>query len=109
MSFSSAFATTIMSIGHYVACERVLMAISSNCLLGCTSLNWLGLRWASVIKLEWERMECVLQDESSHVGNIKTTRNGLLVVVEYARACRTAFRMSSGSMSGKARHEHIHR
>jgi len=34
-------------------------------------------------------------------GNIKTTRNGLLVVVDHARACRTDFFRSSGSMSGQ--------
>jgi hypothetical protein len=98
-----------MSIGHSVARERVMMAISSSCLCGGTRLSWLGLRWASVVKLRWERMECVIQGESSHAGNIKTTRNGLLVVVEHARALRTAFRRSSGSKSGKARHEHVHR
>ena len=52
-------------------------------------------------------MECVRQGDSSHVGNIKTTKNGLLVVVEHARDCRIDFRRSSGSKSGKARHEHI--
>jgi hypothetical protein len=85
------------------------MAISSSCLFDDTRLSWLGLRWASVVKLGWERMKCVLQGESSHAGNIKTTKNGLLVVMEHARACRTAFRRSSGLMSGKARHEHVHR
>jgi hypothetical protein len=54
-------------------------------------------------------MECVLQGESSHIGNIKTANNGLLVVVEHARACRTAFHRSSGSKSRKAMHEHVHR
>jgi len=54
-------------------------------------------------------MECVLQRESSHAGSIKTTRNGLIVVVEHERACRTDFRRFSSSKSGKTRHEHIHR
>ena len=62
-----------------------------------------------MVKLGWKRMKCVLEGESSHVGNIKTTRNGLLVVVEHARACRTDFHMSSSSKSEKAMHEHAHR
>ena len=98
-----------MSIGHSVARERVMMAISSSCLFGGPRLSWLGLRWACVFKLGWERMECFLQGESSHVGNIKTTKKGLLVMVEHARACRTIFRRSSGLKSGKDRHEHVHR
>ncbi len=92
--FPSAFAIIIMSIGHSIALERVMMAISSSCSFGGTRLSWLGLRWASVVKLGWERIDCALQGESSHAGNIKTTRNGLLVVGEHAKACRTAFRRS---------------
>jgi len=53
-------------------------------------------------------MEWVFQGESSHSGNIKTAKNGLLVGVEHARACRTDFRRSSSSKSGKARHEHVY-
>ena len=107
--FPAAFAILIVSIGHSVAHERVMMAISSSCLLGGTRLSWLGLRWASVVKLGWERIERVLQGESSHAGNIKTTKNGLLVVVEHSRACRTVFRRPSGSKSRKARYAHVHR
>jgi len=62
-----------------------------------------------VVKLGCERMECVFQGESSHAGRIKTTRNGLLVVVEHVRACRTDFQRSLSSESGAARHEAIHR
>ena len=107
--FPSAFAISMLSIGHSVARERVRMAISSSCLFSGSRLSWLGLRWASVVNLGWERMECVLQGETSHAGNIKTTKNGLLVAVEHARSRRTAFRRSSGSKSGKARHEHVYR
>jgi hypothetical protein len=107
--FPSAFAIIIMSIRHSVARERVMMARSSSWLFGGTRLSWLGLRWASVVKLGWEKMECVLQGESSHAGNMKTAKNGLLVVVEHARACITTFRRFSGSKSGKARHEYVHR
>ena len=42
--FHSTFAIIIMSIGYYVARERVMMAISWRCLCGGTRLSWLGLR-----------------------------------------------------------------
>jgi hypothetical protein len=54
-------------------------------------------------------MECVLQGEFSHAGSIKTTKNGLLVAVEHARARRTIFYRSAGSRSEINRHEHVHR
>jgi hypothetical protein len=41
----------IISIRHYVASERVMVAMSSSCLFGGTRLSWLGFRWASVVKL----------------------------------------------------------
>ena len=39
-------------------------------------------------------MECVLQGEFSHVSSIKTTKNGLLVVVDHARALRSPIEAS---------------
>jgi len=107
--FSSHFVFVIMSIGHYVARKREILVTSSSCLFAGTHLSWLGLRWASVVKLRLKRMECVLQGESFHVGSIKIARNGLLVVVEHARAYRADFLMSTGSKSGTTRHEHDHR
>ena len=62
-----------------------------------------------MVKLGWERMECVLQGESSHDGNTKINKSELLVVVEHAKACRTEFCRSSGSKSGTAWHESVHR
>ena len=44
-----------------------------------------------MLNLGWERMESVIHGEFSHAGSIKTTRNGLLFVVEHARACMTYF------------------
>ena len=35
--------------------------------------------------LGWERIECVLQGESSYTGSTKTAKNGLVVVVEHTR------------------------
>ena len=56
-----------------------------------------------------ESMECVLHGESSHVGSIMTTRKGLSVAVDQARACKTPFLISVGSYSGTDRHEPVHR
>ena len=42
-------------------------------------------------------MESIFQGESSHAGIIKTIKNGLGVVVEHSRACKTVFRRSYGS------------
>jgi len=56
-----------------------------------------------------ESMECVLHGESSHAGSIMTSKKGLSVAEEQARACRTAFLISSGSYSGTARHNPVHR
>ena len=107
--FRYTFTITIMLIGHSVARERATLALSSSCLFGGTRLSWLELRWASVVKLGWETMECVIQGESSHPGSIRTAKNGLLVVVEHARACRTEFRRYLASNSGTTRHDHVHR
>ena len=58
-------------------------------------------------RLGCDSIDCVLQGESSHVGRIKTTRRGLGDAIEQAIACRTAFRMSSGSYSGLAMHDPV--
>ena len=107
--FPSTFAITMMSIRHSVFRKRETLMLPSSCLLTGTNLSLVGLRWVSVVNLGWERMECVLQGESSHAGSIKTPKNGLLVVIEHAIACRTDFCRSSVSNSGTARHEHVHR
>jgi len=49
-----------------------------------------------VIMLEWLSMECVLEDESIHDGNIKTARNWFEDVEEQARVCRIVLCMSAG-------------
>ena len=106
--FPSTFAIIHMQIGKYIARKRETLVLSSSCLFAGAILRWLGLRWASVVKLGWERMDCVFYGDSSHAGSMKTTKNGQLVVVEYARACRTDFGRFSCSKSGTARHEHVH-
>ena len=57
--------------------------------LGCWSMAW------------------VLHGESSHAGNIRTRRNGFADDVVQASACKIVLRMSDGSYSGFARHEHV--
>ena len=55
-----------------------------------------------MVVLGCDRMDCVLQGESSHAGSIKMTSSELGDDVEEAMALRTALRMSSGSYSGLA-------
>jgi hypothetical protein len=98
-----------VTIGDSVARKIETSVSSSSSLFAVTNLKWLGLRWASVVKLGWEGMEYVFQGKSPHAGRIKTIRNGVLVVVENARAYRTGFRRSPGSKSGIVWHEAVHR
>ena len=56
-------------------------------------------------RLGCDSIDYVLQGESSHADRTKTTRRGLGDSIEQAIACRTAFRMSSGSYSGLAMHD----
>jgi hypothetical protein len=72
---------------------------ASNCLCVKTNFDWFAWRWASMIVLGCESMDCVLHGESSQAGRKKTTRSGLGDIVEEASACRTALRISSGSYS----------
>ena len=59
--------------------------------LGCWSMAW------------------VLHGESSHAGSIRTTRIWFEDDVAQASACKIVLRMSAGSYSGFARHEHAQR
>ncbi len=59
---------------------------ASSCLCVGTNLSWFACRWTSVVVLGCERMDCVLQGESSHPGSIKTTSSGLGDDVEEAMA-----------------------
>ena len=58
-------------------------------------------------RLGCDSVACVLQGVSSHAGRMKTTSRGLGDVIAQAIACRTAFRMSSGSYSGLAMHDPV--
>ena len=52
--FPSTFAIIVMLIGYSIARKRETLVLSSSCLFTGTNLCWLGLRWATVIKLRWE-------------------------------------------------------
>ena len=59
---------------------------ASGCLCVGTNLSWFACMWTSMVVLGCERMDCVLQGESSHAGSIKTTSSGLGDDVEEAMA-----------------------
>ncbi len=62
-----------------------------------------------MIRLGCGSIEWVLHRQSSHAWSIRTTRNGFEDDVVPARACKIVLRVSIGSYSGFARHEHVHR
>ena len=52
---------------------------------------------------------CGIPGISSQTRSTMTTKKGVVVSVDEARSCRIAFRMSPGSYSGFAVHEHVRR
>jgi hypothetical protein len=62
-----------------------------------------------VIVMLWLRMEEEFHGMSSHTGRIRTNKNGFALVSDDASACRTTLSMSSGSYSGLAMEEVVHR
>ena len=62
----------------------------------------------SVSILAWPRIVADRQGVSSQTGRTMTARNGVVVFVDEAIACRTVVRMSSGSYSGFATHDLVH-
>ena len=63
--------------------------------------------WMSVSRLLWLRIAAEYHGVSSQMGSTMTTKKGVVVYVDEARACRTAFLMSPGSYSGFALHEPV--
>ncbi len=63
-----------------------MLALLSSFFGAGTSLSWLALSCTWVVILGWESMDCVLQGKTSHAGSIKTAKNGLIGMVEHARA-----------------------
>ena len=85
------------------------MVASSACL--CAGKNRMcpeGMR-IRVDMFVCPRIAVEVQGESSHTGRTMMTKNGVSVCSDEARAWRTAFSMSSGSYSGLAMHELVHR
>lgn len=67
-----------------------------------------GMR-ISVDMLLWPLIAAEVHGESSHTGRTITTRNGASECSEEESAWRTAWSMSSGSYSGFAIQEEVHR
>ena len=65
--------------------------------------------WMSVSKLGWLRIATEYKGVSSQTGSTMTTKKGVVVSVDEARACRIAFLMSLGSYSGFLVHDHASR
>jgi len=63
----------------------------------------------SVSRLIWLRIVAEYQGVSSQMGSTITTKKGVVVSVDEARACRIAFLMSPGSYSRFAVHELVRR
>ena len=85
------FAIITMSIGQFAARRRGMIRLLSSCFGAGTILSWLGLRRTRVVVLGWESMECILHGEISYSGSIRTTKTGLSVTMEKARAFRSGF------------------
>ena len=62
-----------------------------------------------VSRLLWLRSAAIYQGVSSQTGSTMTTKKGVVVSMEEARACRINFLMSPGSYSGFEVHEHVRR
>ena len=75
-----------MSTGQVAGLRSVMSRSASSCLCVGTNLSWFACMWTSMVVLGCERMDCVLQGESSHAGSIKTTSSGLGDDVEEAMA-----------------------
>jgi hypothetical protein len=65
--------------------------------------------WMSVSMLGWPRISVDEHGVFSHTGSTMTTKSGVVVSVEDARACRIVFLVSPGSYSGLAMHEPVSR
>ena len=114
----------ILSVSRYVS-RPLTLAIrtsSTSHLAGLSSIEGSSVCFSAGTKrmcpfgirirvdmLVWPLIAAEVQGESSHTGRTKTSKNGSFVWSEEAKACRTAFNMSSGSYSGLAMHDAVHR
>jgi hypothetical protein len=95
------------STGHLAGVREVVSLFV--CLWAGTNLMWPVGIWIRVSMLGWLRIAAEDHGVSSHTRSTMTTKSGVDVAVEDARACRIAFRMSPGSYSGFAMHEPVRR
>ena len=100
------FAIRTSSTGHLADLSSI--EGSSICFsAGTKRMCPFGMR-IRVDMLVWPLIAAEVHGESSHTERTKTARNGSSVWSEEAKACRTAFSMSSGSYSGLAIHDAVH-
>ena len=103
----NSLAMMISSTGHLAGLSS--MDSSSACLsAGTNRMCPLGMRM-SVDIFVCPRIAFDVHGESSHTGRTMTAKNGSFVCSEEAKACKTAFSMSSGSYSGLAMHDAVQR
>ncbi len=91
-----------MSTGQSAGQRSEMSKSAYNYLCVVTNFSWFTWKWARMVVLGCESMDCILHGKSSQAGRIKTTRSGLGDIMEEASACKTALRMSSGSYYGLA-------
>ena len=103
----SAFEMRTSSTGHFAGGRDVVSV--SDCLCAGTNRMCPAGIWINVSRLWWLRIAAEYQGVSSQTGSTKTTKKGVVVSVEDARACRIVFLMSPGSYSGFAVHEPVRR
>jgi len=96
------------STGHLVGDKGDVSL--SDCLVARTNRMCPVGIWTSVSRLRWL---CIVVEYcygvSSHTGSTMTTKNGVVGLVDEARACRIAFLMSPGFCSGFVVHEPLSR
>ena len=59
--------------------------------------------------LTWPRIEAEFHGVSSHTRRTRTTKKGVALISDDTSACRKALSMFSGSYSGLAMQEFVHR
>ena len=106
---AASFAIMTMSTGQLAGLRSVMSRSAASCLCVGTNLSWFAWKWARMVMLGCDSMDCVLHGESSHADRMKTTKSGLGDIVEEASAWRTVLRISSGSYFGLAIHDPMSR
>ena len=103
----SSFEMRTSSTGHFAG-ERDVVSVSDCLCAGTNRMCPAGI-WMSASRLWWLCIFVEHQGVSSQTGRTMTTKKGVIVSVEDARACRIAFLITPGSYSGFAVHEPVRR